>query len=277
MSKNAILLFSKVPQAGKVKTRLTPIKDGKLKPEHASHLYHCMLFDVVEICCDAAKILKSRKQQNDYDIIISSPGAQCEEMKNLFAESGSWPQEIKFIQDDGASFDEHYNCAFNKVWEQGYDTILSMGCDMPALSTPIVIEGFERLEYLLSVDGGGIVLSPDQQMGVSIVGWTKDTKFDHTGVFYNKDGLTVLPAYIQKAQRLGIPALFLPSVPDVDTMMDLYHSVTVVQALEYCGQFQDDLTIPHRTADAMRWLGFKDIRVAPNDLFDSREEIDSDE
>ncbi len=277
MSKNAILLFSKLPQAGKVKTRLTPIKDGKLKPEHASHLYHCMLFDVVEICCDAAAILKEQNPQNSYDIIISAPGEQSQKMKELFAESGSWPLEIQFIQDDGASFDEHYNCAFNKVWDMKYDTILSMGCDMPALSTPIVIEGFERLDSLLKSEDGGIVLSPDQQMGVSIVGWTKDTKFDHTGVFYNKDGLTVLPAYIQKAQACGIPALFLPSVPDVDTMMDLYHSVTVVQALEYCGQFQDDLTIPHRSAEAFRWLGFRDIRVAPNDLYDSRDEIDLDE
>lgn len=51
--KNALLLFSKVPEAGKVKTRLTPIKDGFFDPEVASALYHCMLFDVTECCCDA--------------------------------------------------------------------------------------------------------------------------------------------------------------------------------------------------------------------------------
>ena len=277
MSKNAILLFSKLPQTGKVKTRLTPIKDGKLAPEHAAYLYHCMLFDVVETCCDAALDLAKNCPQNTYDIIISAPRPQGKEMEELFEASGKWPLNLHFIEDKGASFDEHYNNAFDQVWQMGYDTILSMGCDMPALSRPIVVEGFKRLQSLLALKSGGIVLSPDQQMGVSIVGWTKNTKFDHTGVFYNKDGLTVLPAYIQKAQAAGLPALYLPAVPDVDTMMDLYHSVTVVQALEYCGQFQNDLTVPHRSAQAMRWLGFKDIRVAPNDLFDNRQDIDKNE
>ena len=51
--KNALLLFSKPPIPGLVKTRLTVLKDGVFQPEVASGLYHCMLFDVVEICCAA--------------------------------------------------------------------------------------------------------------------------------------------------------------------------------------------------------------------------------
>ena len=131
-----------------------------------------------------------------------------------------------------------------------------------------------RIEHEKREKGGGIVLAPDQEMGVSMVGWTAKTAFDHTGVYYNQDGLTVLPAYIQKASRLGLPALYLPDVPDVDTIADLYHNVTLVQALEYCGQFQSDITIPHRTAKAFREMGFGDIRVMPNELRDDRSEID---
>ena len=51
--KNALVLFSKPPIPGLVKTRLTHLKDGIFEPEVASGLYHCMLFDVVEICCAA--------------------------------------------------------------------------------------------------------------------------------------------------------------------------------------------------------------------------------
>lgn len=271
--RNAILLFSKVPEPGKVKTRLTPLKDGYFDPKVASALYHCMFFDVVEICCDACSDLED--DHDSYDIVISSPGEESErKMRALFAESGTWPREIRFIHDDGASFDEHYNDAFARVWNLGYDTILSMGCDMPALRRSIVIEGFRRLHDLCEIPGGGIVLAPDQEMGVSIVGWTAETEFDHTGVFYNQDGLTVLPAYIQKCGRLGLPALYLPDVPDVDTMADLNHNVTLVQALEYCGKFQDDITVPYRTANALREMGYDDIRVMPNDLRDDRDEID---
>ena len=47
--KNALVLFSKPPVPGLVKTRLTTLKDGVFTPEVASALYHCMLFDVTEI------------------------------------------------------------------------------------------------------------------------------------------------------------------------------------------------------------------------------------
>jgi uncharacterized protein len=287
--RNAILLFSKVPEPGKVKTRLTPIKDGFLPPETASTLYHCMLFDVAEICCDACADLERADLErramegtcedvpvrDEYDIFVSSPGADQERrMRELFAESGVWPRRISFIHDVGASFDEHYNDAFSQVFARGYDTVLSMGCDMPALRRAVVEEGFARLHELCGLEGGGIVVAPDQEMGVSIVGWTRGTAFDHTGVFYNADGLTVLPAYIKKAASLGLPALYLPDVPDVDTMADLNHNVTLVQALEYCARFQADVTAPHRTAQALREMGYDEIRVMPNDLRDDRDEID---
>lgn len=279
--KNAILLFSKVPQEGKVKTRLTTLKDGFLAPEWASNLYHCMLFDVVECCCsfaarlEAASASAGAQPLDSYDIIISSPGqAQQEAMRALFAASGSWPRPITFIQDNGASFDEHYNDAFQQVWEMGYSTVLSMGCDMPALTQDVLELGFSYLHRLCEQERGGIVLSPDQEMGVSIVGWTRQTPFDHSGVYYCANGLTVLPAYIDKARRLGLPAHYLPAMPDVDTWADLRHNITLMQAIEYAARFQDDLTVPHRTLAALGELGLVDVRVMPNDLFDPRDEID---
>lgn len=275
--KNAILLFSKPPIPGLVKTRLTPLKDGSFSPEIAAYLFHCMLFDVVEICCDALVDLEAAVSEDadTYDIFISTtPHENVAIMQKFFEESGDWPRELHFICDRGASFDEHYNNSFAQVWEMGYDTILSMGADMPALPRAVVIEGFERLHDLCERPKGGIVLSPDQEMGVSIVGWTKDTDFDHSGVFYNAEGWTVLPAYIHKAEKLGLPALYLPAVPDVDTMLDLAHNVTLVQAIEYCARFQPDLSVPWRTIDALRHIGYTEVRVPPNELRDSREGID---
>ena len=277
--KNAILLFSKVPQVGKVKTRLTTLKDGFLPPEYASYLYHCMLFDVVECCMDAAarmeKASAGAQVEERYDIIISSPGAeQTRLMGELFEQAGTWPRPITFISDNGANFDEHYNDSFAQTWAMGYDTILSMGCDMPALTHDVLEMGFAHLHELCDVPGGGVVVSPDQEMGVSIVGWTSNTEFDHTGVFYCQNGLTVLPAYIEKCRRLGLPARYIPAMPDVDTWADLRHNITLVQAIEYAAQFQDDLTVPHRTLAALAEYGFVDVRVAPNDLMDPRDEID---
>lgn len=289
--KNTLLLFSKLPEVGKVKTRLTVLKDGIFQPEVASALYHCMLFDVVEICMTAMTKLEQESEaeimalradgipedeivRDTYELVISvAPEENVARMEKLFYDAGQWPRPMVFICDKGANFDEHYNHSFQQVWDRGADCILSMGADMPALHTKDVTNGFEMLHSLDGVEGGGIVLAPDQAMGVSIVGWTRETDFDHTGVYYCQSGLTVLPAYIQKCREKGLPALYLPAVPDVDTMGDLMHNVTLVEALNYCAPFEDNMP-PWRTLQALKEMGWDKIVVPPNDLHDPREEID---
>lgn len=276
--KNTVLLFSKLPEVGLVKTRLTTLKDGWFEPEVASALYHCMLFDVVEIICAALADLEAADAEGDvhdtYELVISTaPARNLEPMRKLFEDAGTWPREIVFINDEGSDFDEHYNHAFQQAWDRGADCILSMGADMPALTKSDVKFGFEQLHKLDGLPNGGIVLAPDQEMGVSVIGWTRNTDFSHTGVFYNQTGLTVLPAYIEKARSSNLPVLWLPPIPDVDTMADFYHNVTLVEALCYCAEF-DDVCPPWRTAQALEEIGFSHIYVAPNDLRDPRDEID---
>ena len=212
--------------------------------------------------------------RDEYEMINSTtPAKNVEVMRKLFSDAGQWPRELVFLCDEGASFDEHYNQAFEKTWARGVDCILSMGADMPALTKADVRAGFNALHKLDGVAGGGIVLAPDQEMGVSVIGWTRETDFDHSGVFYNQEGLTVLPAYIDKARKQGLPALYLSPIPDVDTMADLMHNITLVEALNYCAQY-DDVTPPWRTAQALKEMGWDEVRVPPNDLHDPREEID---
>ncbi len=288
--KNTVLLFSKLPEVGLVKTRLTTLKDGIFPPETASVLYHCMLFDVVEIIMEALSDLELEQGPigelsaggdgddeavfDTYELVISTtPAPNAQAMRKLFEDAGAWPREFEVIVDEGKSFDEHYNHAFDQCWERGADCILSMGADMPALTKADIRFGFEQLHRLCNVPGGGIVLAPDQEMGVSVIGWTRETDFSHTGVFYNADGLTVLPAYIKYAQERDLPALWLPPIPDVDTMQDFYHNVTLVHALNYCAEF-DDICPPWRTAQAFDEMGYHDIIVAPNGLLDPRGHID---
>ncbi len=277
--KNVVLLFSKLPEVGLVKTRLSILKDGLFPPETACELYECMLLDVVEIIGSALVDLEAESAalgeeiRDTYELVISvAPEKNADAMRALFAE-GDWPVVPTVIVDKGVSFDEHYNHSFAQCWERGADCILSMGADMPALTKADIRFGFEQLHRLCDVPGGGIVLAPDQEMGVSVIGWTRDTDFSHDGVYYNQDGLTVLPAYIKKAREAGLPALWLPPIPDVDTMQDFVHNVTLVHSLCYCADY-DDICPPHRTAEKLIDLGFRDIIVAPNNLFDPRDQID---
>ena len=283
--KNTLVLFSKVPEEGMVKTRLTVLKDGMFAPDDAAELYQCMLLDVVDIICAAMNDLERESRESvaagadvldEYELLVSTvPAENVAAMEALLGAQG-FPHEVKVTFDEGASFDEHYNCAFQKAWDAGADCVLSMGADMPALTKKDVRMGFEALHRLDDVAGGGIVIAPDQEMGVSAVGWTRGTDFDHTGVYYCRNGLTVLPAYIQKAQEQGLPALWLPPIPDVDTVADLQHNITLVEALCYCSRY-DDVAAPRRTHEWLVDMGLGQVRVMPNDLHDPRTGIDGSE
>lgn len=288
--KNVLLLFSKLPKQGLVKTRLTYLKDGIFSPEDACRLYEAMLLDVVDVCIASfAKLIEmapSGRLKDDYQLMVScAPEEDVPMMEKLLesangnvarlsASLGNRMLPIKVICDSGESFDAHYNDAFDKTWADGADCILSMGADMPALRMADVIAGFEALHDLDAAGRLGIVLSPDQDMGVSIIGWNKECQFDHSGIFYSQDGLTVLPAYIRKAKDHGIDAVLTPPVPDVDSMRDLMHSATLVEALSYCAECGSEIA-PKRTAKMLEELEFADIRVMPNGLFDPRGHIDA--
>lgn len=272
---NALLLFAKLPRPGEVKTRLSVLKDGVFSPEDASDLFEAMLLDVVGICLGAFDILEKQDDchTDAYRLYISTaPSSNAVAMSELIEKAGVPVDRISFIGDRGSSFDEHYNDAFAKVWADGANCILSMGADMPALSVWDVVRGFEAL-HELEEKPGGLVVSPDQAMGVSIIGWTANTDFDHTGVFYNESGLTVLPAYIDKARAQNLPVIMIPPVPDVDTIADLAHNITLLEAAEYASHF--DGSIPaKRTIAKLRDLDCYEVRVPPNELRDSRDVID---
>lgn len=273
---NALLLFAKLPKPGEVKTRLSVIKDGVFSPEDASELFEAMLLDVIEICLKGFDVLSAENEPeqfvDEYRLFVSvAPISNIEPMQDLVRQAGIPIDRISFIGDIGHSFDEHYNDAFDKVWETGADCILSMGADMPALSVWDVVRGFDALHELEA--SGGLAISPDQEMGVSIIGWTKNTAFDHTGVFYNESGLTVLPAYIDKARIQKLPVKMIPPVLDVDTIADLAHNITLLEAAEYASAFDESIPAK-RTIEKLRDLGCYEVRVPPNELRDSRDMID---
>ena len=315
MAKNVLLLFAKLPEPGMAKTRLSVLKDGVFSPEDAADLFGCMLLDVIEICLSAFERLgehdrawsdSQRGMQGSYELVISTAPAKNATAMREFIEAEFGPVlscaaegetldeaedatagkllydsktaalPIRVISDSGASFDEHYNDAFAQVWEQGAASILSMGADMPALTSDDIVRGFRALHDLAAQGRKGIVFAPDQEMGASMVGWNRETDFDHSGVYYNPTGLTVLPAYIDKAREAGLDAVWLPPVPDVDTMADLAHNLTLMDALSYCSERNEDFgSWAHRTYAMLEDLGAAMVRIPPNELRDPRDVIDA--
>ncbi|MGI6216203.1 MAG: TIGR04282 family arsenosugar biosynthesis glycosyltransferase [Coriobacteriales bacterium] len=285
VKRHALLLFSKPPIPGMVKTRLTIENGGIFTPEMASEFFKRSMYDVTELCMFALYNLEQENKaaleadpdavKHEYDFFVSTcPEENVKVMKDTFESIGQWPREFHYIVDHGKSFDEHFDDAFNQIFDMGYDSILSVGGDIPTLPIEHVENGFRWLDYFdETANGSGAVLAPCQECGVSLIGFNKNTPLDHQGVYYAMNGRPALDAYREKATEKNVPIAYLTTVADVDDKQDLAHAVTLMRMIDYASKSQPDLYVPRRTLDWVNAIGLQ-VTTPPNDDYDPRGDID---
>lgn len=272
MSKHALLIFTKAPAPGVTKTRLTEDKGGIFTPEEAADLYQAMLLDVATIAGEAIKEL-NQNGNDEYHLVISSPTAEDQkQLATLFAKEGINPD--LYIIDQGKNFDEHFDNAFEQLFNLGYYSVVAIGGDLPTMPVSHITQAFQWLEHFRSTSGkGGFVQAPCQECGVSLVGYTAETPMDSQGVYYNLDGVPALDAYIMKATDRNIPVASLMPVADVDNAQDLAHTISLLRAMAYSNKFQAGVFLSSRTLDWIDEIGLV-VSTPPNPNHDPREEID---
>ncbi|MDD6288953.1 MAG: DUF2064 domain-containing protein [Eggerthellales bacterium] len=282
--KHALLIFSKAPQPGKVKTRLTRKYGGFLSDEQAAEFFKMCLFDV---CEGAMHALMQLQAENDalvaedptadkitYDFFISTtPAENMELMRKTFEDLGQWPMEIHYLVDKGATFDDHFNYAFKQIFDMGYESIVSVGGDIPTMPKSHITQSFAWLDYFQSQGTPGFVQAPCQECGTSLVGFSYNTPIDHTGIYYNMDGRPALDGYIEKIQEAGIPSAYFSPIADIDEATDLAHAISCMKAIAEAAKYQPDLHVPIR---AMKWCEIMGLKVTtpPNEEHDPRQYID---
>ena len=285
VKKHALLLFTKPPVPGMVKTRLTKERGGVFTPEMSAEFFKRTMFDVTELCMFALYKLEQENAAtleeypdadiHEYTFFVSTcPEENVQLLKDTYASIGEWPREFEYIVDHGKTFDEHFDDAFQQIFDMGYDSVLSVGGDIPTMPLQHILDGFHWLDYFdATTDGSGAVLAPCQECGVSLVGFNKNTPLDHQGVYYAMSGRPALDAYREKAAENNVPIAYLPTVADVDDAQDLAHAVTLMRMIKYAHQFQPELFVPRRTVDWVDALGLT-VSTPPNDDFDPRDDID---
>jgi glycosyltransferase A (GT-A) superfamily protein (DUF2064 family) len=279
VSKHALMIFTKAPNPGVTKTRLTEARGGIFTPEEAADLYRAMVLDVAHIASEAIRSLNTQNPVNchgqgrEYHLVFSSPStSDREQLEGLLKESGI--EASLFIIDQGKTFDDHFDNAFKQLFDQGYDSVVSIGGDLPTMPVSHLIQAFQWLDHFKDTsDRGGFVQAPCQECGVSLVGYTANTPMDSQGVYYNMDGVPALDAYINKAAAKEIPVACLAPVADVDDINDLAHCISLLRAMAYAKPFQQDIFLAERTLD---WIDQSGIIVStpPNPNHDPRSTID---
>ena len=284
--KSAMLIFTKPPIPGLVKTRLTAEYGGFFTEEQAAQFYRCCFYDVCEMAMTALGELQAANDElvaadptadrMKYDFFCSTtPADSLPQMEELFKRGGNWPMEVNFLVDTGHNFDEHFNDACDQLFAMGYESLVAIAGDVPTMPKNHIVQSFQWLEYFQAIGQPGFVYAPCQESGTSLIGYSHNTPgMNHTGIYYNMDGRSALEGYLIKIQEAGIPSAYFEPVADIDEVTDLGHAVSCMRAIKEAARWQG-LFVPRRTLALIDLMGIT-VTTPPNDNHDPRDYLDGE-
>lgn len=149
MKSNALIIFTRIPIAGKTKTRL----QTKLLPEECADIHKCFLKDIY-------KKMKELKP-SDTDIIISyNPDGDLNILKEIFYDEDIY---IKQAINSPNENEKIYN-SMKEVFSLGYKKCILIGTDIPEISKENIIDSFNLL------NDNDFVFGPSYDGGYYLVG-----------------------------------------------------------------------------------------------------------
>ena len=164
MTKKSILIFTKVPTIGIVKTRLsqtTPISDKEV-----CLIAEAMLKDTI--------IIASRSKANIIEI-----GYYPEESFNKLKKIVSSIQKanditlpINYYLQQGSSFDERFESVVQASIDNGNELIVVLGADLPYMPASLINSAFNHLTT--GNKANNIVLGPTGEGGIYLVGLSRN-------------------------------------------------------------------------------------------------------
>jgi len=193
----AVVVMAKVPQAGKVKTRLEPFLSG----EQASALAACFLQDTIS----------NVKQVTGNLIVAFTPADGRETLESVL------PKDLLLIEQRGRDLSEKLASAVEDAENRNFNPVIVIGADSPTLPPEFIetaIESFKSNETDIALGATG-------DGGFYLVGLRQN----HAGLFENVAWSSdlVFGQMTRNAERLGLRLSKLESWYDVDTPDDLFY------------------------------------------------------
>lgn len=215
MTDTAIVVFAKVPEPGRVKTRLTP----DLSPDDASRLYGAFLLDTLDQYVNLGLSVRLYLAPSD------------EELANI-------PENISVHEQTGADLGERMYNAMNETCDAGHEHAIVIGTDHPTLP-----DNFVMLADLLLSTGSSLCLGPVSDGGYYLVGASRPIPDVFTGMTYSHPN--VFRDTVQRAREKQLNLAILPAWYDVDSYSDLTRLSNEMKA---------DPSVAPRTREVLRTL-----------------------
>lgn len=190
-SKNLLIVFTRNPEIGKVKTRIAKSVGDKTALEIYNFLLDKTKKVIHDLNCTKAIFYSEEIAQND----IWSPD--------------TFEKQVQTGSDLGDKMKNAFQISFKK----GYDKILLIGSDLYDLEASHINEAFEKL------DSNDVVIGPALDGGYYLLGLKKLT----SKIFKNKDWGTSSVRKDTLKDLEEVDVHLLPIQNDVDVIEDIEH------------------------------------------------------
>ena len=190
----ALAIMTKVPQAGKVKTRLAP----PLTPPEAASLNTCFLRDTTEAISAASR------KGDAAGIAVYTPVGEEESYNGIL------PDEFQLVAQRGDGFGERLISATEDLLALGFASVCLIDSDSPTVPQQF----YEQAARRLAPAGDRIVLGPSNDGGYYLIGLKKP----HREIFQRIEWSTkhVFSQTLERAIGIGVEVDLLPAWYDVD-------------------------------------------------------------
>lgn len=192
---NALVLFAKDPQPGKVKTRFQP----HLTPQESALLSKSFLLDLLIVCQQVAGV----ERYLGCAPTVRSP---------LFAQIAR-KESLTLLEQKGRTLGERMKNMVGFFLSKGYEKVVIIGSDTPTLPPEYVREALTKL------DRCRLVLGPSYDGGYYLLGVSGKVPEIFAGIPWGSPH--VLGMTMKKVKREKISFFLLPLWYDIDAFEDL--------------------------------------------------------
>ena len=240
----AIIIFSKAPIPGLVKTRL--IEGTCLNEKDTAILAEAMLMDTIKLASEtnANKIIIGFYPERGLKIL--------KEIVEKVRSDGFLDKNVLFFEQFGSNFDERFGFVIKEAFENGIEILTVLGADLPFMEPNVIKTTFEYLTT--KIYEKPIVLGPSSGGGIYLVGISKDFNprwFSEHQLFR---GGVELSRFVSFSKKIKFNLLLLPPYGDIDIEEDLVSLITYIDALSV-SKNSVGFHFPYYTAKVIEELG----------------------
>ncbi|MHA2122257.1 MAG: TIGR04282 family arsenosugar biosynthesis glycosyltransferase, partial [Promethearchaeota archaeon] len=219
---STILIFTKVPIPGVVKTRLT--QNTCLTETDSAKIAEAMLKDTISL---ASKTNADRIQIGYY------PEENLNKLNEIIDSvrvEGFLNKPVELLLQVGSNFDQLFGSVIAESFKKNVNILVVIGADLPFLDHEIINKALETLTT--KIDENPIIIGPSSGGGIYLVGITNMFDPNWFSIYHLFRGGVELSNFAAFSKEMDFSLVTLPPYGDIDIEEDLVSLVSYITLLK---------------------------------------------